>query len=137
MLTIFSAKECRAHTTGGVRDRIRKSLVKSRRPQRSFTTARMSRNCHILRIKELVYIQSSSEDSWADPAAERLSARLASDVYEKIYGISGAVLPPEDEIRLDTPYHEGHIAHHTETGEHKITADDWDMFIAFWEKHRK
>ena len=85
----------------------------------------------------LVYVQSSSEDLWADPSAERRSARLASEVYERMYGISGAVLPSEEEIKLDTPYHDGHIGHHTESGEHKITAADWDMFIAFWVKHRK
>ena len=83
-----------------------------------------------------IYIQSSSEDRWADPVAERRSARLASEVY-KLYGHKGAVLPEESEILLNTPYHEGYIGHHTTEGAHRIAACDWDMFISFWEKRRK
>ena len=40
------------------------------------------------------YVSSSSEDTWADPAAERYSCRLASRVYE-LYNKKGAILPSE------------------------------------------
>ena len=37
-----------------------------------------------------LYVASASEDDWADPMAERLSCRLASEVY-RLYGKTGAV----------------------------------------------
>ncbi len=80
----------------------------------------------------LLYIQSSSGDDWADPEKELLSARLASSVYE-LYGKKGLVA--DDEIKLDTPYHEGSIAYHRRNGKHSITPFDWEMFMDFADKN--
>lgn len=78
-----------------------------------------------------VYVASSSQDLWADPEYERLACRWASDVYEKIYGIKGAVLPEESEIQLNKGYHEGNIGYHVKTGPHSIRAIDWNLVMDF------
>ena len=49
----------------------------------------------------LIYVESCSRDDWADPESERLACRKASAVYEKIYGVKGAVIPDEP-IKADT-----------------------------------
>lgn len=82
----------------------------------------------------LLYVESNSLDEWADPASERKSARLASEVYS-LYGLDGVIMP--EEPLLDTPYHEGSIGYHVSEGKHKIRKHDWEKFIAFWEKHRE
>lgn len=81
----------------------------------------------------LLYVQSSSEDTWSDPVAERLSAKLASEVYE-LYGKRGVVLPEEGKVEVDTPYHYGNIGYHMRTGRHAIRAFDWEQYMNFWEK---
>ena len=53
----------------------------------------------------LLYVASCSEDEWADPVNERLACRLASEVYEKIYDMNGAVLP-EEPVDNDRAYHD-------------------------------
>jgi hypothetical protein len=84
----------------------------------------------------LLYIESNSLDDWADPSAERRSARLASEVY-KLYGKRGVVLPKDDsQVEVEKAYHGGSIGYHMSEGEHRITAKDWDKFLAFWEKKR-
>ncbi len=80
----------------------------------------------------LLYVQSCSEDTWADPVAERRACRLASDVYE-LYGKRGVVLPEEGNVEVDTPYHCGNIGYHVHTGKHAICAFDWDLFMDFWD----
>lgn len=80
----------------------------------------------------LCYVSSSSEDSWADPAAERDSCRLASSVYE-LYNKKGAVLPNEP-IEVNKAYHDGMIGYHVKTGKHSITKYDWEMFLKFLSK---
>ncbi len=78
-----------------------------------------------------VYVESSSLDSWADPKSERLSCRLASEVYEKIYGMTGVVLPEEENVQIDCAYHEGNIGYHVKTGPHSITPVDWNFYMDF------
>ena len=61
--------------------------------QHMLIAAQAPRNC---------YIQSCSLDDWADPKAERLSCRLAGEVYA-LYGKTSAVLPEEGKVEADTP----------------------------------
>lgn len=84
----------------------------------------------------LLYVKSDALDEWSDPAAERRSARLASSVYE-LYGLKGAVLPEESQIEVGESYHDGNIGYHVSEGDHKIRREDWEKFLAFWEKHRR
>lgn len=76
----------------------------------------------------LLYVASASEDDWADPEGEFLSAQLAGPVY-KLYdrkSLATRKMPPPD-----TPVHEGFIGYHLRTGEHDITAYDWDRYMDF------
>ena len=82
-----------------------------------------------------LYVESNSEDDWSDPKAERLGARLASEVYE-LYGKKGVVLPDEPGVEIDKAYHDGTIGYHVSEGKHKIRAHDWEKFLTFWEKER-
>ena len=77
----------------------------------------------------MVYVSSSCEDDWADPAAERLSCRMAGEAYA-LYGKQGVVLP-EEPIQLDYGYHQGMIGYHVKTGGHSITHFDWKLFLDF------
>ncbi len=81
----------------------------------------------------LVYVASSTEDSWADPEAERLSCRLASEAWE-LYGTVGAVLPDEP-VDADKAYHGGSVGYHMKTGEHSITHADWAYYLDFLDKN--
>ena len=80
-----------------------------------------------------LYVARSSLDEWADPGAERASCRMASHAY-MLYGLKGAILPAEDKIETDVPYHEGMIGYHCKTGEHSITKFDWKCFMDFADK---
>lgn len=82
-----------------------------------------------------LYVASSSEDDWADPAHELLSCRLAGDAYG-LYGLKGVVVP-ESGAELNTPYHEGTIGYHIKTGEHSLTKRDWNFFMDFSDKYVK
>ncbi len=84
----------------------------------------------------LMYIASSSLDDWADPSAERRSARLASEVY-KLYDKEGILLPEDDKrVEIGKSYHGGSIGYHVKDGEHSITKEDWNKILAFWEEKR-
>lgn len=79
----------------------------------------------------LLYVASASEDLWADPEGEFLSARLAGPVY-KLYdrkGLGTKKMPP-----ADTPVQRGSIGYHLRTGKHDITPYDWDKFMDFADK---
>ena len=82
-----------------------------------------------------LYVASSSNDDWADPYSERLSCRLASEVYE-LYGKKGVVLPREN-VEDNVAYHEGMIGYHCKTGNHGITKFDWNYFMDFSDKYVK
>ena len=84
----------------------------------------------------LAYVESCDEDDWSDPAAERLSCRKASEVYEKIYGIPGVCLPDEP-IAANEPYHDGNIGYHMKQGSHSISAYDWELYMDFRDKKKR
>lgn len=79
----------------------------------------------------LLYVASASDDAWADPEGEFLSARLAGSVY-KLYDRKG--LGKKKMPRPDNPVHEGSIAYHLRTGKHDITPYDWEKFMDFADK---
>jgi hypothetical protein len=83
----------------------------------------------------LCYVSSSSEDTWADPLAERHSCRLANEIYE-LYNMKGVELPDEP-VELNRAYHDGNIGYHVKTGEHSITKQDWNMFLDFLDSKLK
>lgn len=80
-----------------------------------------------------VYVASATEDHGADPKGEFLAALHAAPAY-KLYGFKGLEqdsMPPPD-----TPI--GHrIGYHLRTGEHDITAFDWEQFLNFTDRNLK
>ena len=80
-----------------------------------------------------VYIASATEDKWADPKGEFLSAYHASAVYElfKLKGLNSPKQPKSD-------HSVGHnIGYHIRTGKHDVTEFDWEQYINFADRHLK
>ena len=78
-----------------------------------------------------LYVASATEDLWADPKGEFLSALEAGKVYQ-LYDVEG--LPVTEMPDPDSPV-SGTIAYHLRTGKHDITNYDWEQFIDFANKH--
>lgn len=81
-----------------------------------------------------VYVASATEDTWADPEGEFLSALYASPVYE-LYGKKGLAvssMPKPEQPSLD-----GDVGYHIRTGKHDITLYDWQQYIKFADKYFK
>jgi hypothetical protein len=74
-----------------------------------------------------LYVASASEDLWADPKGEFLSAKHAGEVY-KLYGKKGldTTRKPEPDVPVGKT-----IAYHIRTGKHDITPQDWKHYINF------
>ena len=78
-----------------------------------------------------VYVASASQDTWADPKGEFLSAKEATPVY-RLYGKKGIEiekLPP-----VNTPFH-GSVGYHLRKGKHDVTNFDWEQYIKFADHH--
>jgi len=80
-----------------------------------------------------LYIASASEDSWADPKGEYLSACYASPAW-LLYGFKG--LDPEVIPETENPV-SGIISHHIRKGKHAILAYDWELYLDFAKKFVK
>ena len=81
-----------------------------------------------------VYVASATEDTWADPEGEFLSALYASPVYEW-YGKKG--LAVSSMPKPEQPSIEGDVGYHIRTGKHDITLYDWQQYIKFANKYFK
>ncbi len=81
-----------------------------------------------------VYVASATEDTWADPEGEFLSALYASPVYE-LYGKKG--LAVSSMPKPEQPSIEGYVGYHIRTGKHDITLYDWQQYIKFANKYFK
>lgn len=75
-----------------------------------------------------VYVASASEDWWADPKGEYLSAFYATPVY-RLYGEKGLVNsePPVP----NQPVGDGKIGYHLRQGGHTMTPYDWENYLNF------
>jgi len=80
----------------------------------------------------LLCVNSASEDKWAGPYGEFLSAKLASPVWE-LYGRQGLVGDafPEPDGSLTG----GSVAYHLRKGVHHIMRWDWDRYLDFADRH--
>jgi len=75
-----------------------------------------------------VLVCSASEDTWAGPYGEYMSAKLASSAWER-YGLKGLVgeFPPPGK-----PLQDGRIAYHVRPGPHLQTIYDWNRCMDFF-----
>ena len=78
-----------------------------------------------------LYVASATNDRWADPRGEFLAAKHASPVY-KLMGRRG--LGDHDLPEPNTPVHT-RIGYHLRSGDHDVTAFDWQQYLAFADKH--
>jgi len=78
-----------------------------------------------------VYIASASEDWWADPKGEYLSAYYATPAYA-LYGFQGVpnIQPPGP----DQPIGSGRIGYHLRKGGHTMNRYDWQQYLAVAER---
>jgi hypothetical protein len=74
-----------------------------------------------------LYVASASEDLWADPRGEFLSAKAAEPVY-LLLGKDGLGVaePPAADRSVG-----GTIGYHRRTGGHALTAWDWERYLDF------
>ncbi|HWC90919.1 MAG TPA: acetylxylan esterase [Pirellulales bacterium] len=80
-----------------------------------------------------VYLASATEDRWADPRGEFLSALAADPVY-RLFGLVGLgvdQMPPPDHPVGDF------VGYHLRTGKHDVAAYDWDQYLRFADRHFK
>ncbi len=79
-----------------------------------------------------VYVASASQDQWADPKGEFLSAKQAQPVYEFL---GQTVDLPSVQPSADTPVKTGSIGYHLRSGEHDLTLYDWQQYMDFADIH--
>ena len=77
-----------------------------------------------------LYVASASEDLWADPRGEFLSAKNAEPVYA-LFGKKG--LGVNEMPTVDHPIGET-IRYHLRTGKHDFTSYDWQQYLDFADK---
>lgn len=75
-----------------------------------------------------LYIASASEDLWADPKGEWLTARNTKPVYDlfKVKWALDSAMPEND-----VPDNDGIVAYHILTGKHDINHTSWKHYIDF------
>lgn len=78
-----------------------------------------------------VLFTNAVEDTWANPDGQFAVLAAASPVYEFL-GVEGLGerLPPEPGRLLDS-----RLGYYIRPGKHSMTRDDWQIFIAFADKH--
>jgi hypothetical protein len=81
-----------------------------------------------------VYVASASEDQWADPKGEYLSAYHASPAYA-LYGLKGLTSPQPP--AASQPVGDGAVGYHMREGKHDILLYDWQQYVNFANRHFK
>lgn len=75
-----------------------------------------------------LYIASATDDLWADPRGEWLTAASVGPVY-RLFGKKG--LSETEMPSPDCPDNNGTVAYHIHTGRHMICRYNWEQYIAF------
>ena len=79
-----------------------------------------------------LYVASAVEDQWADPRGEFLALKHAEPVFG-LFDLQG--LSTEEMPTVDTPVTSDSMGYHIRSGEHDLTAYDWEMFMNFADRH--
>jgi hypothetical protein len=78
-----------------------------------------------------VYVASATEDQWADPRGEFLSAKAAEPVYA-LFAKKGLGVDQQPEPQKPVG---DSIGYHLRKGVHDITAYDWEQYLNFADRH--
>ncbi|MFT3704069.1 MAG: hypothetical protein QM802_17005 [Agriterribacter sp.] len=81
-----------------------------------------------------LYVASATEDQWADPTGEYLSAYYAGPVYN-LYGKKG--LDSKQSPIENHPVGDGVIGYHLRKGGHALTPYDWQQYMNFADRFFK
>ena len=79
-----------------------------------------------------LYVESGSEDSWADPHGEFLSLSGAAPVYE-LYGYEG--FKDSEWPAIEQPVSKGRNGYHIRRGRHDIQEYDWLRYLDFADRN--
>ena len=79
-----------------------------------------------------IYISSASQDQWADPSHEYLSAYLSTEVYA-LYGYPKWTYQAP---KIEQPI-QGRVSQHIRDGKHDILPYDWNLFLSFAKRELK
>jgi hypothetical protein len=74
----------------------------------------------------MLYVSSATDDEWADPKSEHLSAVMAGEVY-RLLGCPG--LADDRFPSPETPIQGDGIGYHLRTGKHALVEYDWHCFM--------
>jgi hypothetical protein len=78
-----------------------------------------------------LFLGTATLDNWSDPKGEFLAAKAAEPVFRLlgVQGLSAVKFPAPDKPVMS------HLGFLYRTGEHQITAYDWDVFLQFADKY--
>jgi hypothetical protein len=91
-------------------------------------------NCLIaLAAPRPVLLTNGELDTWANPVGQFEVLKAADSVYQLlgVKGISETEMPPVGKLVGDR------LAYHIRPGKHAMLPEDWDVFLAFADKHWK
>jgi len=80
-----------------------------------------------------VYVHSSTNDTWADPRGEYLSAYHAGEIY-RLLGAKTS-LADQKSPAVGKAVIRSHVGYHLREGGHSIETYDWDRFLEFADFH--
>lgn len=81
----------------------------------------------------IVSIGSASEDFWANPRAEMLCAKSASQAWN-VFDENGLTNIPES-AEIGANYHDGRVGYYVREGKHSFSCDDWCRFLDYFDKN--
>ena len=79
-----------------------------------------------------LYVESGSEDRWADPQGEFLGLAYAAPVYQ-LYGYEG--FAPSEWPGVEQPVTKGRNGYHIRNGRHNILEYDWLQYLDFADRN--
>jgi len=84
----------------------------------------------------LLCVGSATEDEWADPESELMSAYLAGEAYQlfELPGLSGDI---EKKVQPGEKRFGGCVGYQLRQGTHFLSRHDWQGYIEFFNQHEE